>query len=114
MSILTWTEGRQMTGYLKKTLFSFSIGKFHFDGHVLKFPTGTSIPTHTDPVDGYDHYRLNLLLKKAKEGGLFYLNNERKLGRVQFFRPDLQKHKVSKVVEGTRYVLSFGFAKAKS
>lgn len=114
MSILTWTEGRQLSGYLKKTLFSLSLGKFGVDCHFLKFPEGSSIPTHTDPVDGKTHYRLNILLKKAEEGGLFYLSNERRLGRFQFFRPDIQKHKVSKVVKGTRYVLSFGLAKDAS
>lgn len=80
---------------------------------LVKYPQGSHIPTHLDPVDGFNHYRLNVILQKAELGGEFYsecvLMNL--FNRVYLFRPDKSRHGVGKVHLGTRYVLSIGWAK---
>lgn len=69
------------------------------------------MPPHTDPVTGKRHYRLNIELWKAKDGGRFYgCQPLLRLPRMVLFRPDTQTHAVSWVGEGTRLVLSFGLA----
>ncbi len=42
-----------------------------FDVYVLRFRPGVVVPRHTDPVDGKRHYRVNIVLRQAKEGGEF-------------------------------------------
>lgn len=105
-----WQRGRQESGYFKRKIFSFA----SFDCYLLKFPEGSEIPEHIDPVLQKRHYRLNIVLKKPKKGGKFLAHSGRKpflnTSRVIFFRPDATSHGVSKVEKGSRYVLSFGWA----
>lgn len=105
----SWISGRQNSGYLKITILESQI--FKFDISLLKFPEGSYIPDHTDPaIAGYRHYRCNIILKKSKSGGEFL--SERNIinwTRLKFFRPDLSTHSVTKVVGGSRIVLSIGF-----
>lgn len=107
MNWLRWRSGRQNSGYYKMLLFSF----WRFDCYLLKFTEGSSIKSHVDPVPGYKHYRLNILLKNAEDGGDFVCDSPLILNtkRVKFFRSDLVLHSVTKIVKGSRYVLSFGF-----
>lgn len=103
-----WVEGRQGTGYLRKALI---FGSF-FDLQLLKFPEGSYIPEHSDPVIHHRHYRINLILKNAIGGDFKCENTIFKINKfLYFFRPDLEKHSVSMIEKGTRYVLSFGFTK---
>lgn len=79
--------------------------------HLIHYPTGSSIPPHKDPAN-FDqrHYRLNIEVKRAKKGGVFVCPmNIFRWWRIVLFRPDQQFHGVTKVQEGTRYVLSFGW-----
>lgn len=104
-----WINGRQNTGY-KKITFLSSKFLIPYDLHLLKFEKGSFIPNHIDSVDYGKHYRVNIILKNAKKGGNFICKNpifETK--RIKFFRPDISEHSVSEVIEGNRYVLSFGF-----
>jgi hypothetical protein len=106
-----WTEGRQGSGYFKLKLFESK--RFKFDIYLLKFPFASYINWHTDPsIDGYEHHRLNIVLKKAK-GGRFMINDQfhyfESNGRFNYFRPDIQEHAVSIIYKGTRYVLSIGW-----
>lgn len=105
-----WTEGRQGSGYFKFRLIEF-IKPISFDIYILKFPENSSIPIHIDPVKkGFSHYRLNIILKRSKEGGDFLSEkNIINTKRIKYFRPDISKHSVSKVISGTRFVLSIGF-----
>lgn len=112
--MIDWQEGRQGTGYLKKLLW-FGPTPFStvwFDIHLLKFPVGSGIPWHVDRVNpGEKHYRLNVYLKGARRGGEF-LSKKKPIvngGFFQLFRPDINAHMVTKVEEGTRYVLSIGW-----
>lgn len=109
-----WEEGRQGTGYEKLQLLNrwkyFSPRKW--DLYLLRYRVGAGIPEHTDPLPQHKHYRLNIYLWNAKEGGKphhdgFIIHNR----FFTLFRPDLYKHSVSTVTKGVRYVLSFGFSK---
>lgn len=105
-----WQMGRQSSGYSKVSLFK-SMWPVPFDLYLLKFPEGSQIPEHVDTVkEGFKHYRLNIILKKSLSGGEF-LSDKSIINwtRVKFFRPDISKHSVTKVVGSSRYVLSFGF-----
>ncbi|MCH9670742.1 MAG: 2OG-Fe(II) oxygenase, partial [Gammaproteobacteria bacterium] len=68
------------------------------------------IAVHRDTVESGMHYRLNIILKHAKEGGAFVC--DRKIidwPRVKIFRPDICEHAVLPVIRGSRYVLSVGW-----
>jgi hypothetical protein len=111
---LNWESGRQGTGYEKLKLFNrwkfFS--RIKWDLYVLRYPVGSTIPRHRDPVPNHKHYRLNIYLWNAKAGGAPEHDGAFITNRFfTFFRPDLHAHSVSPVTQGTRYVLSFGFVR---
>ena len=104
--ILNWKEGRQGTGYLKLPLRKGSL----YDIYLLKFPEGSNVPEHTDPVWGINHVRLNIILRHATKGGRFVCKNTiLNTNRMKLFRPDIEKHSVTTVEKGERFVLSLGF-----
>lgn len=107
MKWLKWQQGRQESGYSRLQLLG---GKWW---HILllKFPVGSFINIHKDEVQDRRHYRLNIVLKKAKKGGNFICDNSiYESDRVKFFRSDITYHAVTKIEEGTRYMLSIGWA----
>lgn len=107
MKLFNWGYGRHDTGYRAFTL-AFS-KTFNFDCYLIKYAKGASIPKHRDVVSDSNHYRLNIELWKAENGGEFRCKTIWSLfGRVHFFRPDLEEHEVTEVKRGVRYVLSFG------
>ncbi len=111
---MTYVAGRQGTGYFKKALFEVELGSWGFDGWLLWYPVGAHIPPHTDPVKGKKHWRLNIVLRNADQGGEFHTDGLIKnLPRITLFRPDLARHGVTKVTRGARHVLSLGCARAK-
>src|SRR3982750_3791869 len=65
---LRWQRGRQGTGYDKLLLVANPL-LIPFDLYLLRFPDGTEIPPHKDPVTGKRHYRLNIILKRPRAGG---------------------------------------------
>ena len=108
-NFLKWQSGRQSSGYEKLLLLTnpFIIP---FDCYLLRFREGAAIAEHTDPVDGKKHYRVNVILRAAIEGGEFICNNTIiNWSRLKLFRPDLAPHAVTPVSKGTRYVLSIGW-----
>ncbi|BAW19100.1 hypothetical protein [Ralstonia phage RP31] len=104
-----WQDGRQGTGYRIFTMLNSQL--LNMDCHLIRYGVGSSIPPHVDPViEGYGHFRLNIELKAPKKGG--ELVCEKSLFRwrgINYFRPDLVTHSVTKVEEGVRYVLSIGW-----
>lgn len=111
MKWLKWEKGRQNTGYYKMLLFRFKILKLlGFDLYILKSFPGVEVPEHSDVVEGFRHYRVNLILKKSKIGGEFFAN-EKILDwpRLKIFPSD-RPHSVSKIEKGKRIVLSLGIA----
>lgn len=111
-----WKKGRQDSGYFKIKLLESK--RFKFDMYLLKMPVGSYINPHFDQVEGYEHNRLNFILKKSKLGGNFYTrkyphNVKYYDNRIIKFRPDIELHGVDCVIKGTRYVLSIGWLRDK-
>lgn len=105
MEWMHWRQGRQGTGYWKLLIFRL----FRIDCYLLQYPTDTEIPEHRDPVEKGRHFRLNIALKQPRKGGIFWC--EKCIfhsSRVNLFRSDLYIHKVSRIEEGERWVLSIG------
>ncbi|HEY9676484.1 MAG TPA: hypothetical protein V6C76_00680 [Drouetiella sp.] len=104
-----WQRGRQQSGYDKMLLMQ-SMWPLPFDLYLLRFPTGSEIKPHRDPVESGRHFRLNIVLIPAEVGGEFNCATPIfASSRIKFFRSDLCEHSVSKVEVGTRYVLSIGW-----
>lgn len=112
MRWLKWIEGRQQGDY-SKMLLATCILPVPFDLYLLKFPTGSYIDAHVDKVSWGRHFRLNIVIKKAIDGGEFKVANVPgtfiNTPRIKFFRPDKVLHSVTEVEQGERLVLSFGF-----
>ena len=108
-SNLKWQEGRQGGGYLKLPIVMTRF-PIPWDLHVLKIPKGSVIKEHTDPVPGYNMYRINVILKQPKAGGEFKCANTLiNWPRLKYFRPDIEPHSVTRVEDGERLVLSIGW-----
>lgn len=61
MKLFKWQSGRQGSyNYQKFPIWFFRIGKLGFDAYILKYEANQVLPTHTDPVEGGKHYRLNI------------------------------------------------------
>jgi hypothetical protein len=106
---MRWQRGRQGTGY-DKLLLLVNPFLIPFDFYLLRFPEGSEIPPHQDPVTGKRHYRLNVILKRPRAGGEFVcVNPIFETKRIKLFRPDVSLHSVTKVQGGSRYVLSLGW-----
>ena len=104
-----WQKGRQGTGYDKMLLLT-APWPVPFDSYLIRYPEGSEIPAHTDPVAKGRHYRLNVILKAPQSGGEFVCSEPIwQSKRIKLFRPDKSSHSVSRVVGGSRYVLSIGW-----
>ena len=140
-SLPKWEPGRQGTGYFKMKLFEFSpeiiikIRSFIFtffaiDCYLLKYPKNSYVEPHLDKVNTNhyrEHHRLNIVLRQASKGGVFckiksvteHLEEGVKIsekvypfhGKVNKFRADKELHGVTRITEGTRYVLSIGWVR---
>ena len=106
-----WQRGRQGTGYDKMLLLT-ATRPVAFDCYLIRYPEGSSIPPHTDPVTAGRHFRLNVVLKASPAGGEFVcatpIYSSR---RIKLFRPDACEHCVTEVKGGSRYILSIGWLK---
>ena len=106
---MKWEQGRHNSGSPKIEVILSP--KYLFACYILKYPKGSEIPEHTDPVPkGYEHHRLNIVLWKGT-GGQLKIDGKPVNKRIIKFRPDLSPHEVSKVTKGIRYVLSIGWLK---
>ncbi len=104
-----WQRGRQGTGY-DKMLLATARWPLRFDSYLIRYPEGSAIPPHTDPVQAGRHYRLNIVLKSPRAGGEFVCATPIYASRrVKLFRPDACEHSVTRVEGGSRYVLSIGW-----
>ena len=108
---LRWEAGRQASGYDKMLLLT-GMYPLPFDVYILRFPVGSEILPHVDTVVKGKHYRLNVILKESKLGGVFNCSScilETNL--IKLFRPDISEHSVSKIQDGVRYVFSIGWVR---
>lgn len=109
--LFRWQKGKQNSGY-EKMLLAGSYWSLKFDFYLLKFKTGSVIPKHKDPVAKGKHFRLNIILQNAIQGGDFICDKIiYKTNQIKYFRPDLHEHSVTEIKKGTRYVLSIGWVK---
>lgn len=102
-----WTDGRQGSGY--KILYLWN---FIFDFVIIRYPVGSYINPHTDPVDKGRHHRINVQLKSPKEGGEFSCDIKHvvvKFPRFVWFRPDIGVHSVTEVKGSERWMFSIGW-----
>lgn len=108
-----WNYGRQRTGYEVMTFVNSEF--FNCDCHLLRYGVGHSIPPHRDPVgEHFNHFRMNIVLWPAKEGGEFVCKEVLfRFGPIVLFRPDEQVHAVTELKQGCRYVLSVGWKRRK-
>lgn len=110
MTWLRWQKGRQRGGY-DKLLLATARRPFPFDCYLIRYPVGAFIAPHTDPVDGHRHFRLNLEVRRGTRGGVFVRNGLPQHGRIHLFRPDVERHEVTRVEGRARYVLSVGWVR---
>ena len=104
-----WQAGRQNSGYDKMLLLQSWL-PIPFDLYLLRYLEGSEVPPHRDEVSFGRHYRLNIILTRAIKGGDFYCANPIfATDHIKIFRPDINEHSVSRVDQGTRYVLSCGW-----
>jgi hypothetical protein len=109
-----WQRGRQGSGY-DKMLLATARWPLPFDSYLIRYPEGSAIPPHTDPVQSGRHYRLNIVLKSPKSGGEFICATPIfATKRIKLFRPDACEHSVTQVVGGSRYVFSLGWVLGRS
>lgn len=108
---LKWQKGRQDSGY-EKMLLAGCPKVIPFDLWLLRYPEGSEIDWHHDPVEDKRHYRLNIELSRPEKGGKFVpaMPPIFSVGRAVLFRPDENWHKVTKIERGSRLVLSLGLA----
>lgn len=113
-----WVDGRQGSGYKVFYLLSWWL----FDLVLIHYPEGSYIQWHRDPVPkGLEHHRINVVLKAGKVGGEFerlvtdpvfcVMTPEITRARFVRFRPDIQSHRVHKIVKGSRWVFSIGWVR---
>ena len=103
---MKWQQGKLNTNYQKLVICNFGF----FDINLIKIPTGTTIPWHTDPIINKRHYRLNIDLIKPSVGGHFHGKSIWKLPRITLIRPDIHPHNVSEIFRGHAIILSIGIA----
>lgn len=107
--LFQWQRGRQGSGYDKMLLLT-TTSPIVFDSYLIRYPIGSSIPPHIDPVTGHHHYRLNIIIKRSIGGGEFICSNPIfSTSRIKFFQPDRCEHSVTEVQGSKRYVLSIGW-----
>lgn len=108
-NLLRWRHGRQGSGY-DKLLLATLPWPVPFDCYLIRYPEGSAIPTHIDPVAERRHFRLNVVLKRSPRGGEFVCADPIfSTARIKLFRPDVSEHSVTRVEGGSRYVLSLGW-----
>lgn len=100
---MKWEIGRQGTGYRKLRLWQSK--KLSSDAWLVDYPPHTHIPTHTDPVPGRKHFRVNILLwgQNNFQGKTIFSTK-----RIKFFRPDISPHSVEEVSR-RRLIFSIGW-----
>lgn len=77
--------------------------------YLVRYSAGHEIVPHVDMVSEGRLYKLNCVLVKPGAGGEFICERNifNLFGRPILFRPDLYRHRVSKIERGRRWLLSF-------
>ena len=82
--------------------------------YLVRYPQGHKVGPHVDMVSAGRLYKLNWVLIKPRAGGEFICDKNlfNLFGRVYLFRPDLHQHRVSRIEQGNRWLLSFALTTA--
>lgn len=108
MKLFTWLPGRQQDAAYYKWCFLYArIGRWGFDGYILKYPAKTLLHRHIDQIDG-KMWRLNMTLS----GNCMFTCDHtilRIFDWLILFRPDKYLHGL--IVWTKTYKLSLGVAK---
>lgn len=109
MEMFKWLPGRQAGCIYHKFCFLYvKVGKWGFDGYLLRYPEDAHLPPHKDPIPGGKMWRLNLTLK-----GKALFESEKEILRIgQFlhlFRADKYVHQLYALTKVCK--LSIGIAK---
>lgn len=102
--LFKWVDGRQIKHYKKMKIYSF----WRVDCYLIKYSAGTAVGNHKDTIEGYKHYRLNILLKGEMDKLAMIGKPIFKWWRVILFRPDLYLHCL-KPTSKAGLILSFGW-----
>lgn len=109
MKMFKWLPGRQPgVDYKKFCFLALRLGRYGFDGYILKYPANSRLPEHTDPIAG-KMWRLNITLWG---NAITWVKRPDKLhmfSGIGFFRPDIHPHGTNIATKTTK--LSLGFAK---
>lgn len=73
--------------------------------NLVTYPQGHRVMRHNDPMGSGRYYKLNIVLKKPRQGGVFEADGTL-FDRIVLFRPDLHEHSVSRIEQGKRVLLS--------
>lgn len=107
MKLFRWVQGRQDTTiYYKWCFLYFKLGRWGFDGYILKYPPFTMLPPHTDLIHGH-MWRINIKLRGRAR---FFCDKDTMFSIGEFlhiFRPEI-KH--SLVAYTKTIKLSLGIA----
>lgn len=76
--------------------------------YLVRYDQGHRIRPHLDMVNSGRLYKLNWVVVKPREGGIFRCEKNllNLFGRLVLFRPDLYEHEVSRIERGRRWLLS--------
>ena len=77
--------------------------------YLVRYSVGHAIVPHVDMVSEGRLFKLNCVLVKPEAGGEFICEKNifNLFGRIILFRPDLHRHRVSRIERGNRWLLSF-------
>ena len=77
--------------------------------YLVRYSAGHKIMPHVDMVSEGRLFKLNCVLVKPESGGEFICEKNifNLFGRIILFRPDLHRHRVSRIERGNRWLLSF-------
>lgn len=103
-NLFRWRPGRQGSGYFKMLLAQGS----SWDCYLMRYPTGSHVPTHHDPVHGRRHFRLNVALRGTQDVVELLGPPIARGRRWLLFRPDVVSHRMTPV-ERPRLELSIGW-----
>lgn len=82
--------------------------------YLVRYSAGHAIVPHVDMVSEGRLYKLNIVLVKPRAGGEFACERNifNLFGRIILFRPDLYRHRVSRIERGRRWLLSFALIRS--
>ena len=84
-----------------------------FAVYLVRYSAGHAVLPHVDMVAEGRLYKLNCILVKPRAGGEFRCEETllNLFDRIVLFRPDLYRHRVSRIEQGTRWLLSVAWTR---